>query len=164
MPCCKHISFSKWIPPFQKQISKSADSWSQYLVFFVVIMEDAIPDYKWRRILVKYFIHRGKKVVKHWMEIYASSYQIIRYHDQFTWAKMWNFYFAVEAFFKENFFFSLSFFFPQFPLLIHLLLMKRKQNITKWKKSSILGQESHSCKVENNFFKLFCWCVFWPVK
>lgn len=45
------------------------------------------------------------------MEIYASSYQIIRYHDQFTWAKMQNFYFAVEAFFKENFFFSFLFLF-----------------------------------------------------
>lgn len=40
------------------------------------------------------------------MEIYACSYQIIRYYDQIIWVEVWNFYFAGEAFLKQIFFFS----------------------------------------------------------
>lgn len=113
-----------------------------------------------RKLFGQIFIHweKEKKVGKHSMEIYACSYQIIRYYNQFNWVKTWNFYFADEACFKQSvfiFFFTISF--------INLLTFNEKG--TKHNgKSSIWGQENQYSNLGSNFFKLFCWCACWLVK
>lgn len=146
--CSKHLNFSKWIPPFQKQLVCLLLK----LIFSFLFRhsENAIPDCKWRRILDKYFIHSGKKIVKHWTEIYACSYQIIRYHNQFTWLKMWK-NLLMRYFFKQSYFFS--FFSISF---INLLAFNEKgTKHNKMKSCYILGQERHSCKLEIRFLNYF---------
>lgn len=101
----------------------------------------------------------GKNVVKHRMEIYACSYQIIRYHNQFNWVKMWNFYFADEACFKQSifiFFFAISF--------INLLTSNEKGAKQNEKKKFHLGLGESIQQIGKRFLKLFFWRAFWPVK
>lgn len=92
----------------------------------------------------------GKKIVKHWTEIYACSYQIIKYHNPFTWLKMWK-NLLMRCFFKQSYFFS--FFSISFIDLLAFNEKGTKHN--KMKSCYILGQERHSCKLEIYFLNYF---------